>query len=173
MEWQCFPFFPSQPLKVVVCFLFVKTPGPQNWHGYTQSKCHFKPMTTFHIAQKHLWVFILLVALIYIFQKNHFVSLGVWGFKALMYLWTKVVYLFYFFHAYESHQTRMLQIVFLVSLESSQGGGVHQLGSMTFGLAMQKFLNIEWFFSLTIKLNCSWKFRRNWSLWCCCKDLDE
>jgi len=29
----------------------------------------------------------------------------------------------------------------LVSLESSQGG----LGSMAFGLVMQKFLNIEWF----------------------------
>jgi hypothetical protein len=39
----------------------------------------------------------------------------------------------------------MLQIVFLVSsLESSEGGGgVHGLGSMMFGLAMQKFLNIE------------------------------
>jgi hypothetical protein len=37
----------------------------------------------------------------------------------------------------------MLQIVFLVSLESTQPGGVHQLGSMTFGLAVQKFLNIE------------------------------
>jgi hypothetical protein len=37
----------------------------------------------------------------------------------------------------------MLQIVFLVSLESSRRGGVHGLGSMTFGLAVQKFLNIE------------------------------
>jgi hypothetical protein len=37
----------------------------------------------------------------------------------------------------------MLEIVFLVSLESSQQGGVHGLGSMTFGLAVQKFLNIE------------------------------
>jgi hypothetical protein len=35
----------------------------------------------------------------------------------------------------------MLQIVFLVSLESSQQEGVHGLGSMmTFGLAVQKFL---------------------------------
>jgi len=39
----------------------------------------------------------------------------------------------------------MLQIVLLVSLENSQRGGVHGLGSMTFGLAVQKFLNIEWF----------------------------
>jgi hypothetical protein len=37
----------------------------------------------------------------------------------------------------------MLQIVFLVSLESSHGGEVHQLGFMAFGLALQKFLNIE------------------------------
>ncbi len=33
--------------------------------------------------------------------------------------------------------------LFSVSLESSQGGGVHGLGSMVFGLAVQKFLNIE------------------------------
>jgi hypothetical protein len=37
----------------------------------------------------------------------------------------------------------MLQIMFLVSLESSQQGGVHALGSMMFGLVVQKFLNIE------------------------------
>jgi len=38
----------------------------------------------------------------------------------------------------------MLQIVFLVSLTSSpRGGGVHALGFMAFGLAVQKFLNIE------------------------------
>jgi hypothetical protein len=30
-----------------------------------------------------------------------------------------------------------------VTLESSQQGGVHMLGSMTFGLVVQKFLNIE------------------------------
>jgi hypothetical protein len=37
----------------------------------------------------------------------------------------------------------MLQIMFLVPLESSRGGRVHGLGSMAFGLAVQKFLNIE------------------------------
>ncbi len=38
----------------------------------------------------------------------------------------------------------MLQIVFLVSLESSQQqGGVHGFGSMMFGLVVQKSLNIE------------------------------
>jgi len=40
----------------------------------------------------------------------------------------------------------MLQIAFLVSLESSQGGGVHRLGFMVFGLVVEKFLNIEGFF---------------------------
>jgi len=37
----------------------------------------------------------------------------------------------------------MFQIMFLVSLDSSRGGGVHGLGSVVFGLAVQKFLNIE------------------------------
>jgi hypothetical protein len=32
--------------------------------------------------------------------------------------------------------TRMLHITFLVSLESSGGGGVHWLGFMAFGLAV-------------------------------------
>jgi hypothetical protein len=36
----------------------------------------------------------------------------------------------------------MLLIAFLVSLESSPGGGDHLLGFMVFGL-VQKFLNIE------------------------------
>ncbi len=52
---------------------------------------------------------------------------------------------------YEIHRTGMLQIVFVVSLESSRWGGVHGLGSVMFGLAVQKFLNIEWF--LHWKLN--------------------
>jgi hypothetical protein len=37
----------------------------------------------------------------------------------------------------------MLQIMFMVTLESSQRGGVHGLGFMMFGLVVQKFLNIE------------------------------
>jgi hypothetical protein len=39
----------------------------------------------------------------------------------------------------EIHQTGMFQITFLVSLESSQAGGVHWLGFMAFGLVVQKF----------------------------------
>jgi hypothetical protein len=37
----------------------------------------------------------------------------------------------------------MFQITLLISLESSRQGGVHGLGSMGFGLVLQKFLNIE------------------------------
>jgi hypothetical protein len=38
----------------------------------------------------------------------------------------------------------MLQIVFMVSLEQ---GGVYGLGFMAFGLGVQKFLNIDDFFT--------------------------
>ncbi len=72
------------------------------------------------------------------------------------------VYLFCFVCTNEIQRTRMLQITFLISLESSCQGGVHGLGSMVFGLVVQKFLNIEWF--LHCKLNCSWNFRRSWNV---------
>jgi hypothetical protein len=61
-------------------------------------------------------------------------------------IYERKVVCFVLFCSYEIHGTRMLQIVFLVSLESSGGeggGGVHGLGSMTFGLVVQKFLNIK------------------------------
>jgi hypothetical protein len=74
------------------------------------------------------------------------------GIHPTIYLWRKVV-CFVLFCSYEIHWTGMLQIMFLVSLESSRREGVHWLGSMTFGLAVQKFLNIEWFLKLKIKLN--------------------
>jgi hypothetical protein len=64
----------------------------------------------------------------------------------MAYLSMKEGSLFVLFCTYELHQTRMLQMTFLVSLESSWGGGEHGLGSMMFGLAVPKFLNIEWFF---------------------------
>jgi hypothetical protein len=78
------------------------------------------------------------------------------------------------FCSYEIHCTEMLQIVFLVSLESSWWGGVNGLGSMTFGLVVQKFLTIERF--LHWKLN--WIGAENFRgigmwLWCCWKGLDE
>jgi hypothetical protein len=48
--------------------------------------------------------------------------------------------LFVLFCTDEIHQTgMMLQIAFLVSLESSRGGGgVHRLGFMAFGLVVYK-----------------------------------
>jgi hypothetical protein len=55
--------------------------------------------------------------------------------------------LFCFVCMNEIHWTGMLQVMLLVSLESFGGGGVHWLSFMAFGLVMQKFLNIEWFFS--------------------------
>ncbi len=68
--------------------------------------------------------------------------------------------LFVLFCTYEIYRTRMLQIVFLVSLESSQGGGVHRLGSMMFAKVLKYWMT----FSLKIKLNDSWKFQRNWNV---------
>jgi hypothetical protein len=44
--------------------------------------------------------------------------------------------LFSFVCTNEIHRTVMLQIMFLVSLESSQGAGVHRLGFMAFGLVV-------------------------------------
>jgi len=55
----------------------------------------------------------------------------------------------------------MLQIMFLVSLESSRRGGMHGLGSIMFRLAVQKFLVVENFGG---NETCLWWF------W---KDLDE
>ncbi len=78
-------------------------------------------------------------------------TLGPMAQATLVYLRRKVVCLFCFVCTYEMHRTRMLQLMFSVSLESSQWGGVHGLGSMMFGLVVQKFLNIEWF--LHWKLN--------------------
>jgi len=78
--------------------------------------------------------------------------------QRVIYLWRKVVCLFCFVCTHEIHQTGMLQITFLVSLESSQRGWVPQLGSMTIGLVVQKFLNIEY------RRTCSAKVLENWMI---------
>jgi hypothetical protein len=44
--------------------------------------------------------------------------------------------LFVFFCTNEIHQNKMLQITFLVFLESFQGEGVHWFGFMAFGLVV-------------------------------------
>ncbi len=74
-----------------------------------------------------------------------------------IYLWRKVV-CFVLFCSYEIHWTRMLQIMFLVSLESSWWGGLHGLHSIMFGLAVQNVLEYWMISSLKIILNHSWKF---------------
>jgi hypothetical protein len=79
---------------------------------------------------------------------------------AAIYLWRKVV-CFALYCSYEIHQTGMLQIVFLVSLESSwRGGGAWAWFYDIFGLVVQKFLNIDWMISSLkiLKINRSWKF---------------
>jgi hypothetical protein len=66
--------------------------------------------------------------------------------------------------SYEIHWTRMLQIVLLVSLESSQQGGVHGLwfhDIWTCGATVLEYWMIS---SLKTKLNHSWKYRRNWNV---------
>jgi hypothetical protein len=54
-------------------------------------------------------------------------------------------------------------VMFFMSLESSQRGGVHGY-SMMFGFAVQKFFENWMISSLKIKLNRSWKFQRNWNV---------
>jgi hypothetical protein len=82
--------------------------------------------------------------------------------KALdIYLWRKVVCLFCFVCTDEIHPTRMLQIAFLVSLESSWWGGVHWLWFHSFWTCSAKVLEYWMISSLKIKLNPRWKFPRN------------
>jgi hypothetical protein len=103
------------------------------------------------------------------FKKE--ISLG--QFFKKIYLWRKVD-CFVLFWSYEIHGTRMLQIMFLVSFESSQQGGVHGLGSVMFGLLVQKFLNIEWFFHWKLNWIVAENFRGiGTCLWCCWKDFDK
>jgi len=81
--------------------------------------------------------------------------------SAIISLWRKVVCLFCFVCTNEIHWTRMLQIVFLVSLESSQRGGVHGAWFHDVWSCGAKVLEYWMISSLKIKLNRSWKFRRN------------
>jgi len=58
----------------------------------------------------------------------------------------------------------MPQITFLVSLKSSEGGGVHRLWFHGIWTCGAKVLEYWMIFSLKIKLNRNWKFRRNWNV---------
>jgi hypothetical protein len=80
------------------------------------------------------------------------------GNKDFLYLWSKVVCLFCFvpMRSTEPRCFRSLLWSLWKALDE-KGLGVHGLGSMAFGLAVQKFLNIEWFLL-------PWKFRRIWNV---------
>jgi len=67
--------------------------------------------------------------------SNFQISINKQSQKYLHHLSMKQGSLFVLFCTNDTQGTRMLQIAFLVSLESSQGGGVHGLGFMAFGLA--------------------------------------
>ncbi len=70
---------------------------------------------------------------------------------------------FVLFYSYETHQTEMLQIKFLVSLESSQREMC--MGLVPWCLDLQ--CKSSWIlndFSPKTKLNHSWKLRSNWNV---------
>jgi hypothetical protein len=50
---------------------------------------------------------------------------------------------FVLFVPMKSIELGCFKLCFLISLESSQQGGVHHLGFMVFGLVVQKLLNIK------------------------------
>jgi hypothetical protein len=59
-------------------------------------------------------------------------------------------------------------------LESSGWGGLQGLGSMTFGLAVQRFLKIEWFLHWKLNKIVAENFIGiGMCLFCSWKDLDE
>jgi hypothetical protein len=80
-------------------------------------------------------------------------------------LWRrKVVCLFVLFYTYEIHWTRMLQIAFLVSLgklltRKGASAWFHDIWTCS-AKVLEYWMN----FSLKIKLNRSWKFRRSWNV---------
>jgi len=78
-----------------------------------------------------------------------------------IYLWRKVVCLICFVCTHKIHWTRVLQIVFLVPLESSRGALAWFHGVWTCGVEVLEYWMIS---SLKIKLNYSWKLRRNWNV---------
>ncbi len=65
------------------------------------------------------------------------------------------------FCSYEIHQTGMLQVMFLVSLKRRRGALAWFHEVWTCGAKVLEYWMIT---SLKIKLNRSWKFRRNWNV---------
>jgi hypothetical protein len=98
----------------------------------------------------HIWLFkksILHCKTMFICWVSLFSNGFTFGLTAqaiLVYLWRKVVCLFCFDLWQQPNQDASDHILGLVDKLSR--GGVHGLGSMAIGLAVQKFLNIWWFF---------------------------
>jgi hypothetical protein len=104
-------------------------------------------------------------------QSNSSNALYLWQ-NLPIYLWRKVVC--FVLLLWDPPNQDASDRVSLVSLESSQQGGVHGLGSMSFGLEVQKFLNIEWLFYWKFNKIVAENFRGiGMCRWCCWKDLDE
>ncbi len=82
----------------------------------------------------------------------------------LLYLSMKQGSLFLLFGSYEIHQTRMLQIVFLVSLESSLRRRCAWAWFHDICICSAKVLECWMISSLRIELNHNWTFRRNWNV---------
>jgi hypothetical protein len=83
-----------------------------------------------------------------------------------IYLWKQgSLFCFVLFCAYQIHPTGMLQIVFLVFLESSWGGrGASAWFHDGIWTCEAKVLEYWMISSLEIELNRSWKFRKNWDV---------
>ncbi len=77
-------------------------------------------------------------------------------------LWRKLV-CFVLFCSYEIHRTRMLQMVSLCRWKASMRRGAWAW-SHDVWTCSAKVLEYWMISSLKIKLNCSWKFRRNWNV---------
>ncbi len=96
-------------------------------------------------------------------SSNYSAGLSLASVGWTIYLWRKVVCFVLFVSMI--HRTRTLQITFLVSLESSWGGGRGALAWFhsvwTCGVEVLEYWMIS---SLKIKLNRSWNFERNWNV---------
>jgi len=77
-----------------------------------------------------------------------------------IYLWRKVIF-FVLFCNYEIHQTGMLQIMFLVSLESLNKEGCMGLIPWCLDLRSKRSWILNDFFT---ENNGSWKFQKNWNV---------
>ncbi len=87
-----------------------------------------------------------------------------------IYLWRKVVC----FAVMRSNEPECFRLCYWCLGKAVDGGEVHGLGSMMYGLAVQKFLNIEWILHWKLNYIVAENFEGiGMCLWCCWKDLAE